>query len=375
MITTIFGEEIRPEEAHYCNHPGATIGYVRRDEATRCAQCGLLFPNAVAHHNHEAGELNIRPLHVGGDTRAVFGACVEAYKSRQRELLGTKEEHEERIRFMKTAPAPRRSRHSWESEMHGYHNGPRSKDDTTNEAPFLVGFEVEKEDEGVQYHIRDGEMEGPDGWTAEYDSSLDEGGYELITNAYNLYHFQDLISDANLADEMLNGGHSSSCGGHINISDRRFGGRELLKRLRPFLPLFLALYPRRLRNSYVTCKKFSYTMRVDASHDHYQPFNFRASRVEIRVPSAVRSKVNFLWRAELVRIMLMASYEGPITWEWMAAALRPGGLVREHLAQVYSDPKVLQHRIHLYWSFAEFYYTDRANKYVQELTAGTTVHA
>ena len=218
-------------------------------------------------------------------------------------------------------------------------------------------------------------MDLPNGWTVEEDGSLDDGGHEIITCAYNLRHWPDIVNDANYAADALNGGSSSSCGGHINISDRRYGGRELLRRLRPFLPLFLALYPKRLKSDYVCAKKFSYTMRNSATHDHYQPFNYRSDRCEFRIPSAVKSMDNYLWRAQLIRIMLMASYEGPITWEWMAAALRDGGIVREHLSQVYTDPKVLKHRIHLYWSFAEFYYTDKSNKYVTELLQGVEVRA
>lgn len=261
----------------------------------------------------------------------------------------------------------------WSGDIDGYHENSRSVDAATIDAPFRIGFEVEKEDEEVYYSLRSGDALVPGGWIAEHDSSLGDYGFEIVTRAYNLVHFEDLVQDAEYASVVLDAGHSRRCGGHISVSDSRCSAAELAKRIRPFFPLFMTLYPRRMKSSYVKCAKYDETVNGTG---HYSPFvvtrdNSHGSRIEFRIPPAVRSARNFVWRAELVRIMMYASYHKPVTFRWMARALGEQGVIRDHLSKVYTDPAVLNSRLALYWAFAEFFFTDRAvrgpvHKYIHD---------
>ncbi len=218
-----------------------------------------------------------------------------------------------------------------DAHIRGYHATPRSIDPADEDSPFRMGFEVEKEDKDVRKKLKTNLL--PIGWAVERDSSLDaQSGFEIVTKAYNLRNMESLHKDAKEADWALKGKFSTSCGGHIHISDMRYPPKEFFKRIRPIFPLFMALFPKRLARRYCKAAK-SYAI----NDQKYNAFRFTAHTIELRCPSAVRSAKNLLWRAELVKLILLSSRHAPLSWDWMKKQLAPNGRVRAMLIDAYCD--------------------------------------
>lgn len=239
-----------------------------------------------------------------------------------------------------------------------YHGVRRPIDEADTRNPFRVGFELEKEDSEVRTKLEGNTLAPPRGWIVENDSSLGEGGFEAVTRAYNLQYMEQLMLDIDLGAEIVNAEYSTQrCGGHVHVSDSRYSTPELLERIKPFLPLFMAMWPKRMSSTYVRCAKFSYTKKADGNK--YTPF-FITSRgtLEFRIPGAVRTVENMKWRARFIALMLEASRNRPVTFNYMLKELSPGAPLRALLNEVYTEEQV-KHRITLYWAFAQFFFTDK----------------
>jgi len=253
----------------------------------------------------------------------------------------------------------------WYSERQGgllsYHSGERKMYPVTDEKPYRIGFEVEKEDREFRETIENEDITFPEGWVCERDGSLnDQTGFEVISPAYNAEDGELIRKDIASIEDLLDADVSTSCGGHISISDKRFTPLQLSERIRPLFPLLLALYPKRLRGTY--CKAMT-DKDKDEQPDRYQAFAFQSHRIELRVPSAVRSAKSLLWRYELVAHFLVSAKDKPLTWTWMRKELRNGGKVRSMLEEVYTVPddekatkKKVREVLRLYSAFAGWYY-------------------
>jgi hypothetical protein len=181
-----------------------------------------------------------------------------------------------------------------------YHSLQR-RDRREGKCTFSVGFEIEKEDDEA-CEISYEKLYNRTDWIKENDSSLDDGnGYELVSPIYDLYSDR-LDKDIKNNDDLqtlINGEYSSNCGGHINISSTEYEPEQLFEGIIGFMPLLYGLYENRLHKNYSAAKK---------KHEYYAKSKYSAiyikdNVVELRLPPAVKSVTNLLWRRDLVRIM------------------------------------------------------------------------
>lgn len=218
-----------------------------------------------------------------------------------------------------------------DTHLQAYHSQKRVVDPADEYSPFRIGFEIEKEDSVVRKKLKTVKL--PIGWVLERDSSLNPTtGFEVVTKAYNLRNMDALRRDAEAADWVLKGKFSTACGGHIHISDMRYETVDFYKRIMPIFPLFMALFPKRLARSYCKAAK-----SVSIGSEKYNAFRMTSHTIELRCPSAVRSAKNLLWRAELIKYILLSSRNQPLSWEWMKANLAKDGRLRSMLIDAYCD--------------------------------------
>lgn len=246
--------------------------------------------------------------------------------------------------------------------IHGYHSGRRAIDPSSADHPFRIGLEIEKVDYDCRYELSQTSVHRlPAGWKAENDSSLGDEGYELVSRAYNLFFLDDLKSDVLSARAYIDAGYDTNCGGHIHISDSRFGPREFSDRLRPLFPLLMILYPKRLQNTYVRCNKYDYMQQ--GTGNKYQPFfikyNDTGSTIELRIFGAVKNATQLLWRVRLLEYFMKASYSAPLTFGWIKKEFddETSGL-HSLLSEVYNTEQLKAKKL-VYWSAAAFFFTDR----------------
>jgi hypothetical protein len=176
------------------------------------------------------------------------------------------------------------------------------RDKSTEKTVWRVGFEVEKEDNnacGIYYR----DVYDRTGWGKENDGSLDSYiGYELVSPTFDLFT-NDMDNDIKDPDliTLINAKSSDNCGGHINVSSTKYSPDELFEGMSGFIPLLYSMYENRLDKTYSKAKKkqeYFYT------RDKYSSFYIKDNRVEIRLPSSVKSIKNLLWRRDLMRIIM-----------------------------------------------------------------------
>lgn len=211
-------------------------------------------------------------------------------------------------------------------------------DNTDPKTLYTIGFEVEKEDRHIleQYSVSDLDESG---WAREHDGSLDdEIGYELVSPIYDL--FGDKL-DNDMADTTLrrhiNADSSFDCGGHINFGKRGTSGAQLLKESAAYLPLFLALYRRRVTGRWAK-------MKVDINkyngEDRYVAFNVQQDYIEFRLVSRVEGVDNLIWRRDLFRIM--ANNLGKSVTQVQGMMLDRRSVLHKHLRKVYTEERLLR---------------------------------
>jgi hypothetical protein len=176
----------------------------------------------------------------------------------------------------------------------------RTKFDSS--AKFTVGFEIEKEDSDMvckPYR----ELYDDTGWIKEKDGSLDDDtGYELVSPAFNLFDdkMDEDIKNSRVLRDLINADHSSSCGGHINLGSTIYTTEQLFEGISGFFPLLYSIYENRLEKNYAKAKKKHHYY----TRDKYSAVYIKDRVVEIRLPSAVTSVTNLLWRRDLMRIIV-----------------------------------------------------------------------
>ena len=181
-----------------------------------------------------------------------------------------------------------------------YHSLDR-RDRRVGDCKFSVGFEIEKEDDEM-CEVSYNKLYNDTDWIKEDDSSLDgDNGYELVSPIYDLFSSRidsDIEKNEDLKN-LINGDYSENCGGHINISSTMYTPDQLFEGIIGFMPLLYSLYENRLNKNYSAAKM---------KHEYYTKSKYSAvyiknNVVELRLPPAVKSVKNLLWRRDLVRIM------------------------------------------------------------------------
>jgi hypothetical protein len=224
-----------------------------------------------------------------------------------------------------------------DSDNAPYHNLSRqTKFDSS--AKFTVGFEIEKEDSDmVCKPYRD--LYDDTGWIKEKDSSLDDDtGYELVSPAFNLFDdkMDEDIKNSRLLRDLINADHSSSCGGHINLGSTIYTTEQLFEGISGFFPLFYSMYENRLEKNYSKAKKKHHYY----SRDKYSAIYIKDRVVEIRIPSAVISVTNLLWRRDLMRIIVENLNKSET--QVLRMLLNQKSKLHIHLRKVFSIDKMIE---------------------------------
>jgi hypothetical protein len=226
-----------------------------------------------------------------------------------------------------------------ESYVRGYHNGSYRTLDFDNKSKYKIGYEIEKEDENVRnsIDIDDFENETDDLWRKEKDGSLDsDTGYELIspTFEFNIDRIFEHIEDNEQLVAHINADTSTSCGGHIHLSESGLSGEELFEKIKGYTPLFYALYYGRVDKNYSKAKS---NRDLQNENEKYQAIKIHHDRVEFRIISAVPNVKTLKWRSKLLMMIL----QNP-TNDIIKAYYNVDTKFTKLLKQTYSDEKLLE---------------------------------
>lgn len=207
---------------------------------------------------------------------------------------------------------------------------------TSKEHPFLIGLEIEKEDQdsyNKMYYSDEG-LKSPKGWLYVHDGSLkNDCGLELVSHGYNLTEEKkDMIEAIDSCSDFINGTSSSRCGGHISISEHGKSSKELLDEIRPLVCLMLSLFPNRMRNSKINKMNYSQCSKQE-SNNKYKPVTVNANgRVELRMISRVKSVKSLKRRIEVIQWFL----ENKPTFKQTKESMK-NGFLRDTMAAVYGS--------------------------------------
>lgn len=218
----------------------------------------------------------------------------------------------------------------------GYHELSR-KTRFDSSAKFTIGFEIEKEDSDMASVSYRG-LYNNTGWIKEKDGSLDDDtGYELVSPAFDLFDnkIDEEISSSRVLRDLINAEYSSDCGGHINLGSTIYTTEQLFEGISGFFPLFYSIYEHRLEKSYSKAKK----KHQYYSRDKYSAVFIKDNVVEIRIPSAVISVTNLLWRRDLMRIIIDNFNKSEM--QVLRMLLNSKSKLHIHLRKVYSIDKMI----------------------------------
>lgn len=186
----------------------------------------------------------------------------------------------------------------------GYRKTRDNTQDLSGDCNLCVGYEVEKNSFIVNDKVVDkkgkkiGSYELFRGY--ETDSSC---GFEAITHILPLSSNTELLSKVRgmmeEARTIIDSPANESCGGHISISHKEMSVGELLVHIRGNMSIVYALYKGRLRNSYSSSNKW-----LSPSDGARGVVNVTKDRLEIRLPSAVKSVEQLMNRHELIAILV-----------------------------------------------------------------------
>lgn len=208
--------------------------------------------------------------------------------------------------------------------LKGYH---KSKiENKAKDSTIKIGFEIEKEDSGFTNFTNVREI----GWDAEKDGSLNSNGFELVSAIYDLEDLTQLKEDSEQIEDYLRADYSRNCGGHINVSIKDKNNKDVFNLIRGYVPLIYAMYYGRLDNRYATAKKVNEL----GGYNRYDAFNFTKGNgiLEFRIFSAIRTKEQLIWRAELIALMFKHSRKGSASVLKMLFNDSP---IRKHLLKIY----------------------------------------
>lgn len=190
--------------------------------------------------------------------------------------------------------------------LRGYHDGSYREYTFDNKSQYKIGYEIEKEDKDIleSIDIEDFEEQTEYKWRKESDGSLcSSSGYELIspTFEFNITKIFKHIESNEILVDHINANHSTSCGGHINLSQKGLSGNELFDRIKGYTPLFYALYHGRVDKNYCKGKN---NRDLKYENEKYQAIKIHDNRVEFRIISAVPNVKTLKWRSKLIMAIL-----------------------------------------------------------------------
>ena len=206
--------------------------------------------------------------------------------------------------------------------------------DYSENSEYKVGFEIEKEcEDGCAHSHYD--IRSRFGWVKERDGSLDnEIGYELVSPQYDLFSTK-LMEDAKRIEEafpeLINGGVSSSCGGHVHFSKAETMGSDLLESICGYLPILYSIYEHRINKSYCEVKEKEEMKRSD---NKYQAVKVMRGRIEFRIFPAVKNLQVMEWRLNLIRIMAKNPSANPL--EVIKTLTNSRTELHKHFAKIFS---------------------------------------
>lgn len=193
--------------------------------------------------------------------------------------------------------------------VRGYHNGSYRSVNFDGKSKYKIGFEIEKEDSNVKESISINSFESATdyNWRKESDGSLDcYSGFELVspTFEFNIDKIFELIENNDYLVDHINAKYSTSCGGHINLSEAGLSGNKMFDKIKGYTPLFYALYHGRVDKNYSKAKS-----NVDLKNDNekYQAIKIHDNRIEFRIISAVPNVTTLKWRCRLIDLILKHS--------------------------------------------------------------------
>jgi hypothetical protein len=226
-----------------------------------------------------------------------------------------------------------------EEYVRGYHNGSYKSLNFDGKSKYKIGYEIEKEDEDVRnsIDIDNFEEQTDNVWRKEKDGSLDDCcGYELISPTFelNIDKIFEHIEGNPILVSHIDAGISSSCGGHIHLSQEGLNGNELFNKLKGYTPLFYALYYGRVSKTFSKGKS---NRDLENENEKYQAIKIHHDRVEFRIISAVPSVKTLKWRTKLLMMILQHP-----THDIMKAYYNVDTKFTKLLKQTYSDNKLVE---------------------------------
>ena len=239
-----------------------------------------------------------------------------------------------------------------EGRCHDYHSGFR-RNRLSENTVWTIGFEVEKEDD---YPVDAHDLYAVDetGWCREEDGSLNDDGFELVSPVYDLFQnrMDNDIAESRILRDHINAEYSSNCGGHINFGKRGITGNELFDEIQAFVPLFITIWRHRLGNHYSQMKRKPDDYKRAGK---YSAIHVKGSYLEIRVPPAVKSVNNLLWRRDLIRIVASNCKAKPL--QVITMILSPKTALGQHLRKVYKSEEQIHKIVSMYAQFADDMYS------------------
>lgn len=239
-----------------------------------------------------------------------------------------------------------------------YHSD--NREDISSGSVYKIGFEVEKEDSEIKSSTYANDLFQETKWAKENDGSLDNTGFELISPVFpldtktTLYSQSVIIDSVALVKNHINADYSTSCGGHINISQQGLSSKELLETISGYLPLFYSIYQNRIGNTYSKAQSLKIYL---SESDKYRAFNAKHNGVlEIRIFPAVKNVENLLWRAELLRLILNSPTDNHK--KALEIISNPKNELHQHLRKVFTPIELLK-KVKLFLKYAKQY--DKAN--------------
>lgn len=186
-----------------------------------------------------------------------------------------------------------------------YHDGSYRTVNFDNTSDYKIGFEIEKEDEGVKesIHISDFEDYTGNVWRKERDGSLDsDSGFELISPTFEFdidKIFEHIEGNRQLVKH-INASYGKNCGGHIHLSKGGLNGNQMFDDVSGYTPLLYSLYHGRVDKNYSKGKS---NKDLVSENEKYQAIKIWPDRVEFRIISAVPNVATLKWRCRLLDLI------------------------------------------------------------------------
>lgn len=192
---------------------------------------------------------------------------------------------------------------------------------------FTIGFEIEKNQLSraavKEYELFCG---------FERDGSC---GYEAVTHILPLLpagQWRNKVFDLFVkAEKIIDDRYSPSdrrCGGHITIAAEGFTGDALRAKIRENCGIFLALFRKRLSNTYCNHNvrlegQFETSLHYNGWHSKYQLALVKGNCLEFRIPSKVESVKQLIRRYELFYEVVNHSINGNGKHETLLKTIKP----------------------------------------------------